>query len=199
MSRSNSQSEESINLQVPHSEQHTASETAIQMLGKIRSSDWNRILWKYRGVKGWKSFPQRCHQTVRYCGDYGHTWEGFTVTEEKILQQALLFPLWEKVRNGHYQLSIILAADKERDSSVPASHLPSWLWKTQAQQVWPAAPGSHLQVSSLLWLLEVKVAVSSSPVQGSQSKTHWGHKQGISSLPCQTKRTRLKSAQVNEL
>lgn len=59
--------------------------------------------------------PQWCHHTGRCYGDYGHICNGFTVTEQNILHQALLFPIWEKARNCHYPLSIILAADKERE------------------------------------------------------------------------------------
>lgn len=50
---------------------------------------------------------------------------GRALVSENVLQQALLFLLWDEVRNGHYQLSIILAADKEREYSAPASYQPS--------------------------------------------------------------------------
>lgn len=46
------------------------------------------------------------------------------LVSENILQQALLLLLWDEVRNGHYQLSVILAADKEREYSAPASYQP---------------------------------------------------------------------------
>lgn len=144
------------------------------------------LSWRYSVKLGplteagifWKGPPRWCHQTVRYCRNYGHTWIGFTPREEKILH----FLLWEKVRNSHYQPSIILAAEKKREYGAPASYLPSKIWQTWVHQVRPAAPGSHLQVPSLRWLLEEKKAESSSPLRGRQSKPYLGHKQGISSL-----------------
>lgn len=53
MSRTNSQSQGSNSLQVPHSKQHTGSETAIKMLSKIRFRLELEFV-KRQGCKGMK-------------------------------------------------------------------------------------------------------------------------------------------------
>lgn len=96
------------------SEQHTET---LSLRCEVKSGPLTRAgICEITGAsRGEKARPQRCHQTGRYNGDYGHICNGFTVTEENILHQALLFPVWEKARNCHYLSSIILAADKERE------------------------------------------------------------------------------------
>lgn len=159
------------------------------MQSKICSSDQSWNLWKYKGLKGWKGQASVVPSDRVIPWRLWYICKSFTVTEEDILHQALLFPIWEKARNCHYLSSITLAAGKEREyiASLLSALLATTDLSIASCDLCLLADTSTGQVFMALGGEEGSKFTTS---ERRPKKPHWGHKCGF--FHCLIKTTQMK-------